>query len=140
MICYKLLSKGTIYYNICWFYTAIILYLSASSRIIILCRPFGKVTFCCANILILFLTTSIPLTNQNRELITVQNNHCCQLPIYVAHPSQQEKIFKLGHMDEAIRFRVRIEIDMGLNTSSLCTCYEYNIHIGWDIFSLQTFC
>lgn len=35
--------------------------LSASSKIIILCLPFGKVTFCWANILILLRTTSIPL-------------------------------------------------------------------------------
>ena len=35
--------------------------LSASSRMTILCRPAGRVTFFCANILILFLTTSIPL-------------------------------------------------------------------------------
>lgn len=37
-------------------------YLSTSSKIIILCRPGGKVTFCCANILTLFLTTSMPLS------------------------------------------------------------------------------
>ena len=37
------------------------LYLSASSKMMILCLPFGRVTFCWANILILFLTTSIPL-------------------------------------------------------------------------------
>ena len=36
-------------------------YLSASSNITTLCRPGGSVTFFCANILILFLTTSIPL-------------------------------------------------------------------------------
>lgn len=35
-------------------------YLSASSRIIILCLPGGSVTFCWANIFILFLTVSIP--------------------------------------------------------------------------------
>ena len=34
---------------------------SASSRIISLCRPGGRVTFFCANILILVLTTSMPL-------------------------------------------------------------------------------
>lgn len=38
-----------------------ITHLSASSKIIILCRPGGRVTFFWANILILFLTTSIPL-------------------------------------------------------------------------------
>ena len=38
------------------------LYLSASSKMLILCRPFGKVTFWLANILIWFLTTSIPLS------------------------------------------------------------------------------
>ena len=37
------------------------MYLSASSRMIILCRPGGKVTFFWANILILFRTTSMPL-------------------------------------------------------------------------------
>ena len=36
-------------------------YLSASSRMIILCRPGGSVTFFCAKALILFRTTSIPL-------------------------------------------------------------------------------
>ena len=36
-------------------------YLSASSRMIILCRPLGRVTFCWANILILLRTTSMPL-------------------------------------------------------------------------------
>lgn len=42
--------------------------LSASSRMIILCLPFGKVTFCCANILILFLTTSIPLGTRKQHV------------------------------------------------------------------------
>jgi hypothetical protein len=36
-------------------------YESASSRMMILCRPAGRVTFLCANVLILFRTTSIPL-------------------------------------------------------------------------------
>ena len=36
-------------------------YLSASSRMTILCRPAGSVTFFCANILILFRTVSMPL-------------------------------------------------------------------------------
>lgn len=36
-------------------------YLSASSRITILCRPGGSVTFFCAKDLILFRTTSMPL-------------------------------------------------------------------------------
>ena len=44
-------------------YYAYLLYLSASSSIIIFCRPLGRVTFFCANILILFRTTSIPLKN-----------------------------------------------------------------------------
>ena len=35
--------------------------LSASSSITILCRPGGRVTLVCANILILFRTTSMPL-------------------------------------------------------------------------------
>lgn len=34
--------------------------LSASSKMTILCRPFGSVTFCWANILILLRTTSMP--------------------------------------------------------------------------------
>ena len=38
--------------------------LSASSRMTILCLPGGSVTFCCANILILFRTTSMPLNHQ----------------------------------------------------------------------------
>ena len=36
-------------------------YLSASSKMTILCRPGGKVTFFCANCLIFVRTTSIPL-------------------------------------------------------------------------------
>jgi len=39
-------------------------HLSASSRITTLCRPGGSVTFFCANILILFRTTSMPLRRQ----------------------------------------------------------------------------
>lgn len=39
-------------------------HLSASSRITILCRPGGSVTLVCANILILFRTTSMPLQQQ----------------------------------------------------------------------------
>jgi len=39
-------------------------YLSASSRMTILCRPAGKVTFFWAKVLILFRTTSIPLNNR----------------------------------------------------------------------------
>ena len=42
--------------------------LSASSKIIILCRPFGKVTFCWANILILLRTTSIPLQQCQKKI------------------------------------------------------------------------
>lgn len=41
-------------------------HLSASSRMMILCRPLGSVTFCWANILILFLTTSMPLQRQQQ--------------------------------------------------------------------------
>ncbi len=37
-------------------------HLSASSRMMILWRPRGSVTFFCANILILLRTTSIPLS------------------------------------------------------------------------------
>jgi hypothetical protein len=37
-------------------------HLSASSKITTLCLPGGRVTFFCANILILLRTTSIPLT------------------------------------------------------------------------------
>lgn len=39
-----------------------ITHLSTSSKIIILWRPGGNVTFCCANILILLRTVSIPLS------------------------------------------------------------------------------
>ena len=41
--------------------TAVETYLSASSRIITLCRPGGRVTFFCAKALIRFRTTSIPV-------------------------------------------------------------------------------
>lgn len=40
----------------------LLFYLSTSSKMIILCFPGGSVTFCCANILTLFLTISIPLS------------------------------------------------------------------------------
>lgn len=43
-------------------------YLSASSRIMILCLPGGRLTFVCENILILFLTTSIPLENKRKAI------------------------------------------------------------------------
>lgn len=43
-------------------------YLSASSRMTILWRPFGKVTFCMANILILLRTTSIPLKQYKNRI------------------------------------------------------------------------
>ena len=39
-------------------------HLSASSRMMTLCRPGGRVTFFCANILILLRTTSMPLSKQ----------------------------------------------------------------------------
>lgn len=46
-------------------------YLSASSRITILWRPGGRVTFFWANILILFLTTSIPLHYHQKDKVLV---------------------------------------------------------------------
>ena len=49
--------------------TAFNSHLSASSKMMILCLPLGNVTFFCANILILFLTTSIPLYKDNNKLI-----------------------------------------------------------------------
>lgn len=48
----------------------IITCLSASSRIMILCFPFGRVTFCWANILILLRTTSIPRSFEAFSSIT----------------------------------------------------------------------
>ena len=44
-------------------------YLSASSSMTILCRPGGSVTFFCANILILFRTTSRPLQMHGSAII-----------------------------------------------------------------------
>lgn len=51
-------------------------HLSASSKITILCRPGGSVTFFWANILILFLTTSIPLHKKEtlRNIKLVMDN------------------------------------------------------------------
>merc|ERR550532_2008976 len=51
------LNISMVLLSACW---ADSVMLSASSRITILCFPLGRVTFCWANILILFLTTSIP--------------------------------------------------------------------------------
>lgn len=48
-------------------------YLSASSRTTTLCFPGGSVTFFWANILILFLTTSIPLYKKMRAITNMRN-------------------------------------------------------------------
>ena len=48
-------------------------YLSASSKMMTLCLPGGRVTFFCANILILFLTTSIPLESKMEKNGEVEN-------------------------------------------------------------------
>jgi len=55
-----LLYSSMVRRNACW---APSVMLSASSRMTILCRPGGSVTFCWANSLILLRTTSIPLSN-----------------------------------------------------------------------------
>jgi hypothetical protein len=46
-------------------------HLSASSRMTILWRPGGSVTFFCANILILFRTTSMPLRTCGSNSVSV---------------------------------------------------------------------
>ena len=64
-------------------------YLSASSKITILCRPGCRVTFFWANILILFRTTSKPLQKHESTM-----RHPTQTPLKVA-PNRQYKITSL---------------------------------------------
>lgn len=47
-------------------------HLSASSRMTILCLPGGSVVFFCANIFILFRTTSIPLQSPREQSLSVR--------------------------------------------------------------------
>ena len=47
-------------------------HLSASSRMTILCLPGGSVVFFCANIFILFRTTSIPLQSPRKQSLLVR--------------------------------------------------------------------
>lgn len=57
-------------------------YLSASSRMIILCLPGGRVTFFWANILILFLTTSMPLHNKVSQQCQTKRKRCTRSKLY----------------------------------------------------------
>ena len=70
---------------------------SASSRITILWRPLGRVTFCCANILIRFRTTSIPLSleafNSKTASLNEEPSKClARHKIVVVFPTPIEKM------------------------------------------------
>lgn len=86
-------------------------HLSASSKMIILCRPFGSVTFCCANILILFLTTSMPLKPEHSRICLLKKSNLTPVGGFCGE-RYHEKIFKNGsfitqHLQERIRWQKR---------------------------------
>ena len=78
-------------------------YLSASSKITILCRPGCRVTFFCANILILFRTTSSPLQKHESTIM----HPIRTLP--KAAPNRKNKTKKMSRRQQPVVRGVELE-------------------------------
>ena len=120
---------------------------SASSKMIILHLPAGKVTFFCANILILFLTTSIPLSsdafNSNtaslyRSPSNVRAKTCTE--VVFPHPGGPDNN-KFGIEPVSIIPRIWCSVSSWPTMSSNFVGRHFSIH-GWFAVSCSrvSFC